>query len=48
MRTTKVMMNIEQVEDGRKMSLLCGQFCSIISKNLMLVLIFSFATAEIT
>lgn len=43
-----MMMDIEQVEDGRKMSLLYGQLCPIISKNLILVLIFSFATAEIT
>lgn len=41
-------MDIEWVEDGRKMFLLRDQFCCLISKNLILVLLFGSAMAEIT
>ena len=40
------MMDIEQLEDRIEMSLLYGQFCATISRNL--ILLFGTATVEIT
>lgn len=32
-----MMLDTEQLEDGRKMILFCGHFCPIISRNLILL-----------
>lgn len=40
-----MIMDVEQLEDGRRTTLFCGQFCTIISRNL--ILLFGFTIAEI-